>query len=144
MLQAQQQVIPFANNTFIVSNDRTFTFSWTDEMTVSGLVISGYNTDIFPHTFYCTATVRNLPLPAPTEAEINAVAAAPEDLSDLQEDYLTPDSILDDDSGGIPPPVTTTGPVGKPPVKTKPKPKKVVKTKIGVRPPKVSPGPLRR
>jgi hypothetical protein len=144
VLQAQQQLVPFANDSFIVSNDRTFTFSWDDEMTISGLVLSGYNTDIFSHTFYCTATVRNLPLPAATPEQVAAAAAAPEDLSDLTEDYLSPDSLLDEDETSIPPPTAPAGPVTKTaPVKKKVV-KKPVKKKLGTKPPVKKPGPVRR
>jgi hypothetical protein len=143
VLQAQQQLVPFANDTYIVSDDRVFTFSWQDEMTVSGLVLEGYNDDIFEHGFYCTATVRNLPLPAATPEQVASAAAAPEDLSDLTEDYLSPDSLLDEDETSIPPPAAPVTPVTKPPPAKKKVVKKPPKKKLGTKPPVKKPGPVR-
>jgi hypothetical protein len=124
ILRAQQQIVPFANSQYLVANDRTLTYEFDDEITTTGLVLEGYNNDIFPHTFYCEATVTNLPYPA---AEPPAEVVTADDTSAdslVDEDDLTPDSILD--TGEIPPVTDTTPP---PPVSTPPAPKPKPKPK---------------
>jgi hypothetical protein len=134
ILRAQQQIVPFANNLYLVANDRTITYEFDDQISSTGLVLQGYNADIFPHTFYCEATVTNLPAHGTLP---EAAVTAPVDTSTdslVDEDDLTPDSILD--TGPIPvittplPPPVATGPTPskpkpvpiKPPKKPLPKP----------------------
>lgn len=89
ILRAQQQIVPFANNTYLVSNDRTFTYTFDDEISSSGLQIMGLNSDIFSHTFYCTALVTNLPLPGEEpEAEVTP-------LPDVTSAYVPEDDSFD-------------------------------------------------
>lgn len=138
VMQAQQQVVPFANDSYIVSNDHFFTFEWDDEITSTGLVLSGYNTDIFDHSYYCTATVTNLPVPG--ESPPAEVVTPGEDVSDqdVTTDDLSADTILSDDTGDdtgyvdgiIPPPVPAT-PV---PVTTPATPVPAVKPKVKAKP----------
>lgn len=130
LLRAQQQIVPFANNLYLVANDRTLTYEFEDEITTTGLVLQGYNNDIFPHTFYCEATVTNLPYPtAEPEAEVTTAADTSDD-SLVDDDDLTPDSILDTGemptvTDTTPPPSSTPTPAPKPKPKPKPvKPKK--------------------
>jgi hypothetical protein len=144
IVRAGQQIIPFANDTYIVSNDRTFVFPFEDQISASGLVGTGYNTDIYDHSFYLTATVTNLPLPG-EEPEAEVVAPGSQiEATDLTEDELTPESILGTDltetaptgPESIPPPVPGTPVVKKVPLKSvaKPKPKPVGRR----------PGPVKR
>lgn len=94
VLQAQQQIVPFANNSFFVANDRVIDYPFKDQITSTGLVIQGYNLDIFPHTFYLTALVANLPLPGENpEAEVVTSGLA-SDLSLLPPDFLNVSTIL--------------------------------------------------
>jgi hypothetical protein len=143
IMQAQQQIVPFANSSFIVSNDRTFLFPFDDEITSTGLVGNGYNTDIFPHSFYLTCTVTNLPLPGEEpQAEVVAPGSQQEGL-DLSADELTPDAILGDDLSDI----TPTGPTSiPPPVPTTPKKitKKPVKKAPVKKAPVKKPPPVRK
>jgi len=144
ILRAQQQIVPFANNLYLIANDRTITYEFEDQITSTGLVLEGYNQDIFPHTFYCEATITNLP--APGENPQAEVVTAPDtsDNSLVDEDDLTPDSILD--TGEIPvippvtpPPVTSAPPAPKPkrkPIKPPKKPLPKPGHKLG--------GPVRR
>jgi hypothetical protein len=144
IMRAGQQVIPFANDSFIVSNDRTFKFPFKDQVSSSGLVGNGYNTDIYDHSFYLTATVTNLPLPG-VEPPAEVVAPGSQiEATDLTEEELTPESILGTDLAetaptgpeSIPPPVPGTPVAKKAPPKpvAKPKPKPVGKR----------PGPVKR
>lgn len=138
VMQAQQQVVPFANDSYIVSNDHFFTFEWDDEITSTGLVLSGYNTDIFDHSYYCTATVTNLPVPGENSpAEVVTPGEGVSD-QDVTTDDLSADTILSDDTGDdtgyvdgiIPPPVPAT-PV---PVTTPATPVPAVKPKVKAKP----------
>jgi hypothetical protein len=94
ILWSQQQIVPFANNSFFVANDRTIDYQFDDYITSSGLVVQGFNTDIFPHTFYITALITNLPLPGEEpEAEV-VTAGQNSDLSLLPPDDLNINTIL--------------------------------------------------
>lgn len=61
ILWANQQIIPWGNNSWIVANGRIILISFDDEMTVTGLVAQGYNTDVFDHSFYIDVTISDLP-----------------------------------------------------------------------------------
>jgi hypothetical protein len=125
VLQAQQQVVPFANNSYIVSNDRTFPFEWDDEITSTGLVLSGYNIDIFPHTFYCTALVTNIPVPGTEPPAAVTPLEAPSAPIGIDTDELTPDAILGTTQTPTIPPTPVPIPLPKKtPPKFKPKPVK--------------------
>jgi hypothetical protein len=62
ILRSQQQVIPWANNQFLVANDRLLSIDYGEELTESKLVIITYNTDVYDHTFYLRATMTDRPL----------------------------------------------------------------------------------
>lgn len=63
VLWSGQQIIPWANNQFLVANGRTIEVNFDDYMTIMGLVVVTYNTDVFDHTFYLEATVTDASLP---------------------------------------------------------------------------------
>jgi hypothetical protein len=46
------QILPINPGTWIISNDEIFDWPADDEVTANGLSLAGYNTDIYPHTFY--------------------------------------------------------------------------------------------
>ncbi|MGH7239875.1 MAG: hypothetical protein ACREHG_07390, partial [Candidatus Saccharimonadales bacterium] len=72
--------------------------------------------DIFPHTFYLTATVTNLPLPGvEPEAEVTPTPDLTAD-SLVTADDLTPDVLLSGEDDTSIPPVTAPVPVTVPPV----------------------------
>jgi len=78
----------------LIANDRTVKYPFADEITSSGLVIEGYNTDIFSHTFYCTFLITNLPLPG-VEPEAEVVTPGSDVTSqDFTTDDLSVDAIL--------------------------------------------------
>jgi hypothetical protein len=53
----QRPVVPFHPTLWLVGNGTTFTVPWEDEILSNGLLIQGYNTDSFEHTFYLFADV---------------------------------------------------------------------------------------
>lgn len=112
ILWAQQQIVPFANDSYLVGNDRTLRYPFDDYITSSGLVLEGYNNDIFQHSFYVTALITNLPEPGENpEAEV--VQAGTSDLTDLTTpDDLNVTTILN--SGPTPPTVGPPLPIPRP------------------------------
>lgn len=50
-------VVPFDPVAFIVGNDKTHIVDFEDEYDGAGLVVQGFNTDVWPHTFRCWADV---------------------------------------------------------------------------------------
>lgn len=74
LLQSQQQVFPWANNSYIVANDERIIYDYKDEIQASGMTAEGFNTDIFDHSFYFRFTITNLPEPG---AEPSAEAVTP-------------------------------------------------------------------
>ena len=112
LLQSQQQVWPWANNSYFVGNDTHLNIPYKDAIQASGMVAEGFNTDIFAHGFYFRFTVTNTPIqgeesPAEVTTATDASGAYyPED------DDLDVNNIIDDtsDSGtddtGTEPPVT--------------------------------------
>jgi hypothetical protein len=46
------QILPINAGSWIISNDEIFDWPADEEVTASGLSLTGYNTDIYPHTFY--------------------------------------------------------------------------------------------
>jgi hypothetical protein len=134
--QAQQQIVPFANNSYLISNNRVFRYPFADQITSTGLVIVGYNGDIYPHTFYCTALVTNLSEPGENpEAEVVAPGSQTSS-PDLLSDDLSVSSILDQSDldnlstgpSSIPPP-SPSAPKPVAPVVKKPAPKKKTPTR---------------
>lgn len=61
-------VIPFDLQQFLIGNAGAFEVPFGDEVDQSGVSLQGFNTDIWPHTFYCYADVdpyyRIIPGPA--------------------------------------------------------------------------------
>lgn len=50
LLQANQEIIPWSNNAWLIANDEKIDIPYNGEITISGLVIQTYNTDAFDHT----------------------------------------------------------------------------------------------
>lgn len=141
LLQSQQQIWPWANNSYFVGNDDKLNIPYDDQIQASGIVANAYNTDIFQHSFYLRFTITDLPLPG---EEAPAEVAAPGSQSSTfvpEDDEFSVDNILGDDSGdetgqepGQPPveapapiavvPVSFAGSKQKRPVKHKPLPQK--------------------
>ena len=61
ILRSGQEIVPYSNTKFIVSNDRVIPISFRSAINASGLVIQAYNTDVYDHTFYLEATITDTP-----------------------------------------------------------------------------------
>lgn len=112
LLQAQQQIIPWDNNEYIIGNDRVIDIPFNGEMTVSGLVAHTYNTGTNVHKHFVEVLIKDLPNPnvlVPTPA--SAPLIVPQTLPSTA-DPLSPDALLSTlpDSAALPPlPDSTAG-----------------------------------
>lgn len=70
------QIIPYGSGTWIVANDEIMDVAYEDEITATGLVLAGYNTDVFPHSFYLRWLIQDLAA-APAATVVSAQAAGP-------------------------------------------------------------------
>lgn len=70
------QIIPFGTGTWITANSETMDVDWGGEITAGGIVLAGYNTDLFPHSFYLRFLITDLAA-APTATVVSAQAAGP-------------------------------------------------------------------
>jgi len=112
LLQSQQQVWPWGNNSYIVANGEKIEIPYEDEITSSGMVAEGYNTDIFDHSFYFRFTITNLPEPGENpEAEVVAPGSQIQSYTPDTDDLDVDDILGEDDDTGEIPPVETTGPI---------------------------------
>lgn len=72
------QIVPFGQGTSIVANDEIIDYAWDDEITANGLALSGFNTDVFPHSFYLRWVITDLPATSsPVVIASPQAAAAP-------------------------------------------------------------------
>ena len=46
------QIFPYNTGTWFTSNDEILDWDFDYEITAGGLALAGYNTDVYPHTFY--------------------------------------------------------------------------------------------
>jgi len=91
---SRQQIWPWANNKFLVANNRVIPFEFGDYITVSGLVVVAYNTDIFDHTFYVEMLITDAKQVAPNvNATTETVSVVPTDVSTVI-DPLGPDALI--------------------------------------------------
>lgn len=63
ILQAQQQIIPWGNLSYLRMDSEKLVIPFNGEIGANALSINTFNTDIFAHTFYLRATIQDLPLP---------------------------------------------------------------------------------
>jgi hypothetical protein len=73
------QVIPFGSGTWITANAEVMDIDWAGEITADGLVLAGYNTDVFDHSFYLRWLVSDLAPPSTAtvvSAQAGGAAAA--------------------------------------------------------------------
>lgn len=82
------QIMPINAGQWIISNDEIFDWPADEEVTANGLSLTGYNTDIYPHTFYLRFQVsdRTGSLVAGVQSgqlDLAATAAATVDVSQL-------------------------------------------------------------
>lgn len=69
-MQALQEIIPWSNNDWLVSNNEIITVSVNTQVTTQGLVVETYNTDVFPHRHWVRAAI------SPLGSQGSAVAPA--------------------------------------------------------------------
>jgi hypothetical protein len=91
---SNQQIIPWGNLSFIVANNRTIDVEFDDYITITGLVIEGFNTDVFPHSFYLEATISDLPSSGQIAATNGASSAVLPAVAPVSPDPLSPDALL--------------------------------------------------
>lgn len=72
VLQASQQIVPWGNSSYIVANDEKIPIDINIEIGASAITVQAYNTDVYAHTFYLRAAVRDIPLPAPSGASVTS------------------------------------------------------------------------
>lgn len=58
--QAQQEIIPWSNDDWLVSNNEKIELAVEEQITKTGLVIETYNMDVFVHKFWIRAVIQNL------------------------------------------------------------------------------------
>lgn len=58
--QAQQEIVPWGNDDWLISNDEIITVPIEEQITLSGLVIETYNLDVFEHRFWIRAVIQDL------------------------------------------------------------------------------------
>lgn len=120
LLQSQQQIFPWANNSYLVANDEKIPIAYDDQIQSSGITAQGFNTDIFDHSFYLRFTITDLPLPGtePSSSESAPIGIQSSFIPEpdafnidniLAETSVTPD--FADVSGEPPPPVEPTLPL---------------------------------
>jgi hypothetical protein len=94
LLWANQQVIPFGNNSYLVANDRTIVVEFNDYMTASGLVVGTYNTDIYDHSHYLLATITDTASARVSNSQAGSGAAILPAPTVTAPDPLGPDALL--------------------------------------------------
>lgn len=100
------QLLPINAGTWIISDNEILDWPMNDEVTANGLSLTGYNTDIFPHTFYLRFTISERATSPVAgiqsgQADLAATAATSLDVSQLA--FVT-----------VPPPDTTATNLGAP------------------------------
>ena len=63
LLQAQQQIWPWANSQYLVGNDRVVPVPFNADITITGLQAQSYNTGTFTHHHYIEIVVIDAALP---------------------------------------------------------------------------------
>jgi len=74
LLWAQQQVVPWGNDSWLIANDEEVTWQSNVAITSTGLVVEGYNTGNFPHTIYILALISTLS--ASVQQEVSETSGA--------------------------------------------------------------------
>lgn len=66
--QAQQEIVPWGNDDWLVSNNEIINVSVNEQITKTGLDIITYNQDVFDHKFWIRAVIQNLGTQSSTSA----------------------------------------------------------------------------
>ena len=78
ILWASQQIVPWGNNSWLITNDEKVTWESETAVTVSGLVLEGYNTGQYNHTIYVLGLIQTLtPQLLQTVTELTGSVSAP-------------------------------------------------------------------
>jgi hypothetical protein len=101
ILWAQQQIVPWGNNSWLICDDEEIPWPSNTAITVSGLTVQGYNTGAYPHTVYLRALISTLPpaLQSEVNAETGTVALPASQVGPISGDtnsYVAPET---DDTG---------------------------------------------
>lgn len=94
ILRGGQQIMPWANNQYIVANNRTIPIDYDDEITESGLNVVAFNVDVFDHTFYIEAVIADLPLVSRTAMASDASSAVLPSGTVSSPDPLSPEFLI--------------------------------------------------
>jgi len=94
ILWAGQQIIPWSNNQYLVGSGRTIPVEFNQDITISGLVIEAYNTDVYSHSFYLLATVVDLTASQMSSTMTGSGAVALPALAAIAPDPLSPAALL--------------------------------------------------
>ncbi len=107
VLQSNQQVIPWDNDSYLVANDRTISVEFGSQIGASGIVIKAYNIGIYDHTFYVEVTISDtqattVPMNASPSAAPSPVGGEATALDPLSPDALLATIPADATLGGEP------------------------------------------
>jgi hypothetical protein len=78
ILQADQEIIPWSNDDWLISNDEVISISVNTSISAVGLTIETYNTDAFEHRHWVRAQVINIGVGSSSSSA--TVAALPVDV----------------------------------------------------------------
>lgn len=79
VLWAGTPIIPFAGAGFIISDDDKMEWEINQEINAGSITVQGYNTDIYPHTFYLRGLLLGLGASQPASLVAVPAAAQPAD-----------------------------------------------------------------
>lgn len=71
------QTFPFIQGTWLTGNNDVVQYPYDGEITANGFVLSGYNTDIYPHSFYLRWEISDLTAASPVQITSPQAGAAP-------------------------------------------------------------------
>jgi hypothetical protein len=60
VMMANQEIIPWSNSDWLVSNNEVITVTVNSQVTITGLVIETYNLDAFSHSHWVRAAITDL------------------------------------------------------------------------------------
>ena len=94
IIYSNQQIIPYANNQYYVGNNRVVPIRYNDYINGIGLLVQGYNDDIWPHTFFleCTAIHATITVNSGSVASGGPAIVPGTNIATL--DPLSPDALI--------------------------------------------------
>lgn len=76
LLQADQEIIPWSNNDWLISNNEIVTVNVDTQVSATALSIETYNTDVFAHSHWIRAVIADLGTSAATSNNTPSVIPA--------------------------------------------------------------------